>query len=88
MPKGRPVALIFISLGQCVQFVSWSCRPKTAQAPAMRSQIVLLRQGRVTQRLRNSWQYGYTPSASDVAVSLSSALMVCSMSRVPAPRAS
>jgi transposase len=42
MPRGRPVALISITPEQRTQLLSWSRRPKTAQALAMRSRIVLL----------------------------------------------
>lgn len=42
MPKGRPLTPLSISAGDRAQLVAWSKRPKTAQALAMRSRIVLL----------------------------------------------
>ena len=42
MPKGRPLTPLSISAGDRAQLVAWSRRPKTAQALAMRSRIVLL----------------------------------------------
>src|ERR1700692_4229947 len=42
MPKGRPVALVTVTAEQRNHLESWSKRPKTAQALAMRSRIVLL----------------------------------------------
>lgn len=42
MPKGRPLASLSTSAGDRAQLVAWSKRPKTAQALAMRSRIVLL----------------------------------------------
>src|SRR6266568_4508271 len=42
MRKGRPLAPISIAVGDRAQLVAWSKRPKTAQALAMRSRIVLL----------------------------------------------
>jgi transposase len=42
MPQGRPVAIVSIDAGQRAQLESWSRRPKTAQALAMRSRVVLL----------------------------------------------
>src|ERR1019366_6337128 len=42
MPRGRPVALISVKPEQRLQLVCWSRRPKTGQALAMRSRIVLL----------------------------------------------
>lgn len=42
MPKGRPVAHVTISSEQRIELESWSRRPKTAQALAMRSRVVLL----------------------------------------------
>jgi transposase len=42
MPKGRPVAVVTITREQRAQLESWSRRPKTAQALALRSRIILL----------------------------------------------
>src|ERR1700692_81262 len=42
MPKGRPVALVTVTAEQRNHLESWSKRPKTAQALAMRSRIILL----------------------------------------------
>src|ERR1700750_1450631 len=42
MPKGRPVAVVTITTEQREHLESWSRRPKTAQALALRSRIVLL----------------------------------------------
>src|SRR5271167_1301195 len=42
MPKGRPVAVVAITTEQREHLESWSRRPKTAQALALRSRIVLL----------------------------------------------
>jgi hypothetical protein len=42
MRKGRPLAPLSLSVGDRTQLVSWSKRPKTAQALAMRSRIILL----------------------------------------------
>ena len=42
MRKGRPVASVSITAKQRLELESWSRRPKTAQALAMRSRIVLL----------------------------------------------
>jgi transposase len=42
MPKGRPLPPLSIAVEERQQLVSWSRRPKTAQALAMRSRIVLL----------------------------------------------
>jgi len=42
MPMGRPVPPLSIGQEQRKQLVSWSRRPKTAQALAMRARIVLL----------------------------------------------
>jgi transposase len=42
MPKGRPVAVVPITREQREQLESWTRRPKTAQALALRSRIVLL----------------------------------------------
>ena len=42
MPKGRPLTPLSISAEDRAQLVVWSKRPKTAQALAMRSRIVLL----------------------------------------------
>lgn len=42
MPKGRPLAPLSVSGEDRLQLVAWSRRPKTAQALAMRSRIVLL----------------------------------------------
>ncbi len=42
MCKGRPVANVLITAEQRLELESWSRRPKTAQALAMRSRIVLL----------------------------------------------
>src|SRR5258706_15697798 len=46
MPKGRPVAVVAITTEQREHLESWSRRPKTAQALALRSRIVLLADGR------------------------------------------
>jgi transposase len=42
MRKGRPLAPLLLAVGDRAQLVAWSKRPKTAQALAMRSRIVLL----------------------------------------------
>jgi transposase len=42
MPQGRPLTPLSISAEDRLQLESWSRRPKTAQALAMRSRIVLL----------------------------------------------
>lgn len=42
MPKGRPVAVVTITREQRAQLESWSRRPKTTQALALRSRIILL----------------------------------------------
>jgi DNA-binding NarL/FixJ family response regulator len=42
MPMGRPLPPLSIGQEQRKQLVSWSRRPKTAQALAMRARIVLL----------------------------------------------
>lgn len=42
MPKGRPLPWLSIAVEERQQLVSWSRRPKTAQALAMRARIVLL----------------------------------------------
>ena len=42
MRKGRPLAPLSLTVEDRAQLVSWSKRPKTAQALAMRSRIILL----------------------------------------------
>jgi len=42
MPKGRPLAPLSLTAAEHAQLVAWSKRPKTAQALAMRSRVVLL----------------------------------------------
>jgi hypothetical protein len=42
MPKGRPLAPLSVTAEEHSQLVAWSKRPKTAQALAMRSRVVLL----------------------------------------------
>jgi transposase len=42
MPQGRPLTPLSISVEDRAQLVGWSKRPKTAQALAMRSRIILL----------------------------------------------
>ena len=42
MPKGRPLAPLSVTAEEHAQLVAWSKRPKTAQALAMRSRVVLL----------------------------------------------
>src|ERR1035437_7251075 len=42
MRTGRPLAIVTISVEQREELENWSRRPKTAQALAMRSRIVLL----------------------------------------------
>jgi len=42
MRKGRPIAPVTISVAQREELESWSRRPKTAQALAMRARVVLL----------------------------------------------
>ena len=42
MPKGRPLAPLSVTAEERSQLVAWSRRPKTAQALAMRSRVVLL----------------------------------------------
>ncbi len=42
MPLGRPLMPLSISQSERAQLLSWSQRPKTAQAVAMRARIVLL----------------------------------------------
>ena len=42
MRKGRPLTRLLLVAGDRAQLVAWSKRPKTAQALAMRSRIVLL----------------------------------------------
>jgi transposase len=42
MRKGRPLTPLLLAVGDRAQLVSWSKRPKTAQALAMRARIVLL----------------------------------------------
>ncbi len=42
MRKGRPLTPLVLSAGDRAQLVAWSKRPKTAQALARRSRIVLL----------------------------------------------
>lgn len=42
MPMGRPLMPLSINEAERAQLVSWSRRPKTAQALAMRTRIVLL----------------------------------------------
>ena len=42
MRAGRPVAVVTVTAEQRLELESWSRRPKTAQALAMRSRIVLL----------------------------------------------
>jgi transposase len=50
MPQGRPLAPLSISAEDRLQLESWSRRPKTTQAVAMRSRIVLL----AAEGLRNT----------------------------------
>jgi transposase len=45
MPNGRPLALLSLSEQDRAQLEAWSRRPKTAQALAMRSRVVLLAAG-------------------------------------------
>jgi transposase len=45
MPNGRPLALLTVSEQDRAQLEAWSRRPKTAQALAMRSRVVLLAAG-------------------------------------------
>jgi len=42
MRKGRPLTPLLLAFGDRAQLVTWSKRPKTAQALAMRARIVLL----------------------------------------------
>ena len=42
MPKGRPVVVVTVTAEQRLELESWSRRPKTAQALALRSRIILL----------------------------------------------
>jgi transposase len=42
MPKGRPLTPLSVTVEESAQLIAWSKRPKTAQALAMRSRIVLL----------------------------------------------
>src|ERR1700730_4146679 len=42
MPTGRPLVPLSINAEQRKQLQSWALRPKTAQAMALRSRIVLL----------------------------------------------
>jgi len=45
MPNGRPLKLLTLSAEDRAQLETWSRRPKTAQALAMRSRVVLLAAG-------------------------------------------
>ena len=45
MAKGRPLSPLSLSAEDRAQLVAWSKRPKTAQALAMRSRVVLLAAG-------------------------------------------
>jgi transposase len=42
MRKGRPVAVVTVTAAQRLELESWSRRPKTAQALALRSRVILL----------------------------------------------
>ena len=70
MPKGRPLIPLSITVEDRAQLVAWSKRPKTAQALAMRSRIVLLaaegvsntaiaRQLRTMQHTVGKWRRRY-----------------------------
>src|SRR5271168_1732160 len=60
MPKGRPAAVVTVTAEQRVELESWSRRPKTAQALAMRSRIVLLAaEGSINKSIAR--QLGTTP---------------------------
>lgn len=76
MPKGRPLAPLSISVEDRTQLVAWSKRPKTAQALAMRSRIVLLageglsntaiaRQLHTRQHTVGKWRRRYLDSGLD-----------------------
>ncbi len=76
MCKGRPLTPICISSEDRIQLVAWSKRPKTAQALAMRSRIVLLagdglsntaiaRQLHTMQHTVGKWRRRYSESGLD-----------------------
>jgi transposase len=76
MPKGRPLTPLSISAADRAQLVAWSKRPKTAQALAMRSRIVLLaseglsntdiaRQLHTMQHTVGKWRRRYLDSCLD-----------------------
>jgi transposase len=76
MRKGRPLAPLSISSEDRTQLVAWSKRPKTAQALAMRSRIVLLagdglsnsaiaRQLHTMQHTVGKWRRRYLKSGLD-----------------------
>jgi hypothetical protein len=53
MRTGRPVALVTVTAEQRLELESWSRRPKTAQALALRSRIILLAaEGRNNKSIR------------------------------------
>jgi transposase len=76
MHKGRPLTPVSVSAGDRAQLVAWSRRPKTAQALAMRSRIVLLAadglsntaiagQLRIRQHTVGKWRRRYLESGLD-----------------------
>jgi len=76
MRKGRPLAPLSISREDRTQLVAWCKRPKTAQALAMRSRIVLLagdglsntaiaRQLHTMQHTVGKWRRRYSESGLD-----------------------
>jgi len=76
MPKGRPLTPLSISAADRAQLVAWSKRPKTAQALAMRSRVVLLaseglsnadiaRQLHTMQHTVGKWRRRYLDSGLD-----------------------
>ena len=76
MPMGRPLRPLLIGQSERAQLVSWSRRPKTAQALAMRARIVLLAgEGRnntqiaeavsTTQQTVGKWRQRYLDAGLD-----------------------
>ena len=76
MRKGRPLAPLFLTVEDRAQLVGWSKRPKTAQALAMRSRIVLMAadglsntviasQLRTMQHTVSKWRRRYLQSGLD-----------------------
>ncbi len=89
MRTGRPVAVITITAEQRLELESWSRRPKTAQALAMRARVVLLaadgnnntlvaKQLSTTAQTVGKWRKRFCGLDA----------MACWTNRVPAPHAS